>query len=84
MSMTSVSRRVSVIGVGYLGLTHAVCLADLGHDVLAIDVDSEKDRQGRGGSGAVLRAGPGTAAAQARGRGPAAVHQLVRGGGGVR
>jgi UDPglucose 6-dehydrogenase len=42
MSMTSVSRRVSVIGVGYLGLTHAVCLADLGHDVLAIDVDSEK------------------------------------------
>ena len=42
MSMTSVSRRVTVIGVGYLGLTHAVCMADLGHDVLAIDVDSEK------------------------------------------
>jgi UDPglucose 6-dehydrogenase len=42
MSMTGMSRRVSVIGVGYLGLTHAVCLADLGHDVLAIDVDSEK------------------------------------------
>src|ERR1700743_3960702 len=34
--------RVTVIGTGYLGLTHAVCLADLGHQVLAIDVDGEK------------------------------------------
>jgi UDPglucose 6-dehydrogenase len=34
--------RVSVIGTGYLGLTHAVCMADLGHEVLAIDVDEEK------------------------------------------
>jgi UDPglucose 6-dehydrogenase len=33
---------VTVIGIGYLGLTHAVCLADLGHDVLAIDVDETK------------------------------------------
>jgi UDPglucose 6-dehydrogenase len=36
------SRRVSVIGAGYLGLTHAVCMADLGHEVLAIDVDADK------------------------------------------
>jgi UDPglucose 6-dehydrogenase len=34
--------RVTIIGTGYLGLTHAVCLADLGHDVLAIDIDEEK------------------------------------------
>ena len=34
--------RVTVIGTGYLGLTHAVCLADLGHEVLAIDVDATK------------------------------------------
>ena len=34
--------RVTVIGTGYLGLTHAVCLADLGHEVLAVDVDGEK------------------------------------------
>ena len=34
--------RVTVIGIGYLGLTHAVCLADLGHDVLAIDIDEQK------------------------------------------
>jgi UDPglucose 6-dehydrogenase len=34
--------RVTVIGTGYLGLTHAVCMADLGHQVLAIDVDEQK------------------------------------------
>ena len=34
--------RVTAIGIGYLGLTHAVCMADLGHQVLAIDVDAEK------------------------------------------
>jgi UDPglucose 6-dehydrogenase len=34
--------RVTVIGTGYLGLAHAVCMADLGHDVLAIDVDAAK------------------------------------------
>jgi UDPglucose 6-dehydrogenase len=34
--------RITVIGTGYLGLTHAVCLADLGHQVLAIDVDEQK------------------------------------------
>jgi len=34
--------RVTVVGTGYLGLTHAVCLADLGHEVLAMDVDEQK------------------------------------------
>jgi UDPglucose 6-dehydrogenase len=34
--------RLTVIGVGYLGLTHAACMADLGHDVLAIDIDHER------------------------------------------
>jgi len=34
--------RLTVIGTGYLGLTHAVCMADLGHEVLATDVDEEK------------------------------------------
>jgi UDPglucose 6-dehydrogenase len=34
--------RLTVIGLGYLGLTHAVCMADLGHDVLAIDVDPSR------------------------------------------
>jgi UDPglucose 6-dehydrogenase len=34
--------RVTVVGTGYLGLTHAVAMADLGHEVLAIDIDEEK------------------------------------------
>ena len=34
--------RLTVVGIGYLGLTHAVCMADLGHEVLAIDVDRDK------------------------------------------
>ena len=41
--------RVTVIGTGYLGLTHAVCMADLGHDVLAIDVDQDKITKAAGG-----------------------------------
>jgi UDPglucose 6-dehydrogenase len=34
--------RITVIGIGYLGLTQAVCMADMGHQVLAIDTDNEK------------------------------------------
>jgi UDPglucose 6-dehydrogenase len=37
--------RLTVVGTGYLGLTHAVCMADLGHEVLAIDVDEQKIAQ---------------------------------------
>lgn len=40
--MQSAGLRLTVIGTGYLGLTHAVCMADLGHEVMAIDVDQEK------------------------------------------
>jgi UDPglucose 6-dehydrogenase len=32
---------VSVVGSGYVGTTLAACLADLGHDVTAIDIDEE-------------------------------------------
>jgi UDPglucose 6-dehydrogenase len=34
--------RVSVIGCGYLGAVHAACMAQLGHDVVGIDVDDRK------------------------------------------
>ncbi|GAB2970915.1 UDP-glucose dehydrogenase family protein [Nocardioides montaniterrae] len=34
--------RISVIGTGYLGATHAACLAELGFDVVAIDNDEAK------------------------------------------
>ena len=35
-------RRIAVFGTGYLGATHAACMAELGHDVLGVDVDTVK------------------------------------------
>ncbi|MCO5996231.1 UDP-glucose dehydrogenase family protein [Actinoallomurus rhizosphaericola] len=34
--------RLTVIGTGYLGATHAVCMAALGYEVLGVDVDEKK------------------------------------------
>ena len=34
--------RMTVFGTGYLGATHAACMAELGHDVLGVDVDEVK------------------------------------------
>ncbi len=35
-------RRIAVFGTGYLGATHAACMAELGHDVLGVDIDAGK------------------------------------------
>ncbi|WP_127792804.1 UDP-glucose/GDP-mannose dehydrogenase family protein [Agromyces sp. LHK192] len=37
--------RISVIGCGYLGAVHASAMAELGHDVIGIDVDARKIAQ---------------------------------------
>jgi UDPglucose 6-dehydrogenase len=37
-----VAYRLTVIGTGYLGATHAACLADLGFEVLGLDIDKER------------------------------------------
>jgi UDPglucose 6-dehydrogenase len=37
--------RLSVVGTGYLGATHAICMAVLGFDVLGVDVDDDKVRR---------------------------------------
>jgi UDPglucose 6-dehydrogenase len=34
--------KIGVIGTGYVGMVTAVCLADLGHDVVGTDIDKEK------------------------------------------
>ncbi len=36
------SQRISVLGTGYLSAIHAACMADLGHEVVAVDVDECK------------------------------------------
>ena len=33
---------ITVIGCGYLGTTHAASMAELGHDVLGVEIDAEK------------------------------------------
>ena len=33
---------ISVIGVGYLGAVHAASMAELGHDVIGLDIDAER------------------------------------------
>jgi UDPglucose 6-dehydrogenase/GDP-mannose 6-dehydrogenase len=37
--------RVSVVGTGYVGLVSGVCLAEIGHDVVCVDVDAAKVAQ---------------------------------------
>jgi UDPglucose 6-dehydrogenase len=34
--------RMSVIGCGHLGATHAACMASLGHEVIGVDIDEDK------------------------------------------
>ncbi len=34
--------RIAVFGTGYLGATHAACMAELGHEVVGVDVDTAK------------------------------------------
>ncbi|GAA3036968.1 UDP-glucose dehydrogenase family protein [Actinokineospora globicatena] len=36
--------RMTVIGTGYLGITHAACMAALGYEVLGLDIDVDKVR----------------------------------------
>lgn len=36
------TRRLTVIGTGYLGATHAACMAELGFEVLGVDIDPHK------------------------------------------
>ncbi|MGV3711690.1 UDP-glucose dehydrogenase family protein [Pseudolysinimonas sp.] len=40
--MTTSALRVSVIGTGYLGATHAAAMAELGFEVIGVDVDPAK------------------------------------------
>lgn len=36
---------LSVVGLGYLGTTHAACMSSLGYTVIGVDIDSEKVAQ---------------------------------------
>ena len=57
------SRRIAVLGTGYLGVTHAACMAELGFEVLGMDCRPGEGGRAVGRRGAVLRAGPRAAGA---------------------
>ncbi|MEO8165030.1 MAG: UDP-glucose 6-dehydrogenase, partial [Betaproteobacteria bacterium] len=42
--------KITIIGSGYVGLVSGACFADLGNDVVCVDVDENKIAQLRGGS----------------------------------
>jgi UDPglucose 6-dehydrogenase len=49
--------RLTVVGAGYVGLVTAACMAELGHEVLAMDVDAEKVRLLRSGGSPIYEPG---------------------------
>jgi UDPglucose 6-dehydrogenase len=48
------SRRIAVVGAGYVGLTTSACLASLGHSVVCADISVEKVEQLRSGRVTIL------------------------------
>jgi UDPglucose 6-dehydrogenase len=40
--VTRTAPRITVVGTGYLGATHAACMAEMGFEVLGVDVDDRK------------------------------------------
>src|SRR5262245_1687524 len=42
MAPRSAVAKISVVGTGYLGATHAVCMSELGFTVVGLDVDETK------------------------------------------
>jgi UDPglucose 6-dehydrogenase len=42
MTLSATTPRITVLGTGYLGATHAICMAVLGHEVLGVDTDKQK------------------------------------------
>jgi len=48
---------IAVIGTGYVGLTTAVCLAKLGHQVVGVDIDEAKVARLRSGQATIYEPG---------------------------
>jgi GDP-mannose 6-dehydrogenase len=48
--------RISVFGIGYVGAVSSACLADLGHQVIGVDVAPAKIDLLRGGQSPIVEA----------------------------
>ncbi len=49
--------RIAIYGLGYVGLTGAICLASEGHDLLGVDVSDDKVRRIMGGASPIKEPG---------------------------
>src|SRR5258708_7802926 len=49
--------RVSIVGTGYVGLVSGVCLSDIGHEVVCVDIDSGKVAKILGGAPPIFEEG---------------------------
>ena len=72
--------RLTVIGTGYLGATHAACMAELGHEVLGLDVDAAKVERLNAGEVPFFEPGLPELLQRRPGLRPAAVHHVLRRG----
>lgn len=55
--LAKTSQTIAVIGAGYVGLTTSVCMADLGHSVVCVDIDEDKIRRLKEGQATIHEAG---------------------------
>ena len=70
--------RLSVIGCGHLGAVHAACMADIGHEVLGVDIDESKTEMLNSGKAWFREPGLDEMASAQRFRGQAPIHSELR------
>ena len=49
--------KIAVFGTGYVGLVSAVCFAEMGHEVIAVDIDENKIDRLQKGEAIIYEAG---------------------------
>lgn len=52
-----IQMQIAVVGTGYVGLVTGVCLAEIGHNVICIDIDEEKVKSMRRGISPIYEPG---------------------------
>ena len=49
--------KIAIAGTGYVGLVTGVCLAEMGHDVVCVDIDEKKVRRMESGESPIFEPG---------------------------